>query len=233
MPLHFTTTRAAAEQHGIKVLVHGRAGVGKTTLCATAPSPLIISAEAGLLSLSHTDIPVITIRNFAELDEAYQFVAYDPYARDIQTVCLDSITELAEQCLSTEKGKNKDPRKAYGEMQEEVIKRIKWFRDLAGKHVYFSCKQGTVKDEVTGIVVYGPKMPGQQVGPALPYLFDEVFCLDIGRDAEGKEFRYIRTKTGMQFEAKDRSGKLDEFEPPHLGHIFTKILPPQGAQIHG
>ena len=36
---------------GVKCVVYGPAGGGKTRLLATAPSPIILSAEKGLLSL--------------------------------------------------------------------------------------------------------------------------------------------------------------------------------------
>lgn len=38
-------------QEGVKVLVYGQAGAGKTRLIQTLPTPVIISAEGGLLSL--------------------------------------------------------------------------------------------------------------------------------------------------------------------------------------
>ena len=47
--------------------------------------------------------------------------------------------------------------------------------DLSGRNVVFTSKQEWQKDEVTGISRYGPMMPGQKLGPQLPYLFDEVF----------------------------------------------------------
>lgn len=223
MALEFTTTRQSAKVRGVKVLVHGRAGAGKTVLCRTAPAPIILSAEAGLLSLADTDIPVITIRNLADLDEAYQFIAYSQHAKQFKTACLDSVSEIAEQCLGIEKQKSKDPRKAYGEMQDEVLKRIRWFRDLQDWNVYFSCKQGQSKDEVTGAMLYGPKMPGQQLGPALPYMFDEILALQVGRAQDGTAYRYLQTFLDFQYDAKDRSGMLDPYEPPDLTHVFNKI----------
>lgn len=224
MALQFTTTKEAATLHGVKVLVHGRAGAGKTTLIKTAPAPLIISAEAGLLSLGDVDIPTLVVSSIAELDEAYQFVAHSEHAKKFETICLDSISEIAEICLSGEKAKSKDPRKAYGEMQDQVMSRIRWFRDLSGRHVYFSAKQGRLTDQVTGVTVYGPSMPGQQLGPQLPYLFDEIFSLEVGKTQEGQEFRYLRTKTDVQYEAKDRSGMLEQFEEPDLTKVIEKIL---------
>lgn len=224
MTLRFTTTDQAAHVGGVKLLVHGRAGSGKTPLCGTAPTPLILAAEAGLLSLRHLKLPVIQIGSIAELDEAYQFIAYDKHAAHFETICLDSITEIAEVCLAGEKARTKDPRKAYGEMQDQIMQRLRWFRDLPNRHIYFSAKQVWVKDEVAGTMLYGPAMPGQKLGPALPYLFDEVFSLEVAKAADGKPFNYLRTQRDAQFECRDRSMTLDPFEEPDLTKIINKIL---------
>jgi hypothetical protein len=159
----------------------------------------------------------------AELDEAYQFCAYAKEAGQFETICLDSISEIAEVCLTAEKGKNKDPRKAYGEMQDQILARLRWFRDLP-KHIYFSSKQGTIKDEMTGLTLYGPKMPGQQLGPALPYMFDEIFSLEVYHTPEGQPYNVLRTQRGPQHEARDRSCTLEPFEAPDLTRVFNKIL---------
>lgn len=47
---------------GIKLAVYGGAGIGKTRLSATAPNPLIISAESGLLSLKDSATDYIAIK---------------------------------------------------------------------------------------------------------------------------------------------------------------------------
>ena len=93
MALNFTTTRKAAQTNGVKVLVYGKAGVGKTVLCATAPKPVIISAEAGLLSLQGADIPVIEVKNIEDLVE---IATRSEWA----TLCLG--TALSRQQLSDE-----------------------------------------------------------------------------------------------------------------------------------
>lgn len=222
--MQITTTRQAALMRGVKVLVHSRAGIGKTTLCATAPSPIIISAEAGLLSLAHLELPVIEIANMADLVDAYRFLSSSADAKKYDTACLDSISEIAEVVLASEKGKTRDPRKAYGEMQDQMYSLVRAFRDIPEKHIYFSAKQAAVKDDFTGVTLYGPSMPGQKVGPALPYFFDEVFALDVARGEDGKVYRFLRTQPDVQYDAKDRSGALDPIEPPDLSHIFNKII---------
>lgn len=226
-PLHFTYSDEAAHLHGVKIGVHSRAGAGKTTLVATLAEmfpTILVSAESGLLSIRHHRIPTIVINSFPELEESYKYIAYDPSASGFYAVAVDSASEIAEKCLAAEKKVKKDPRAAYGEMHDKVLEVLKLFRDLPGRHVYFSFKQGMVKDDVTNISKYGPDMPGQQLNKDVPYLFDELFSLEVGTGADGKQFRYLRTKTHMQFEAKDRSGALDEIEYPHLGHVINKIL---------
>lgn len=226
MAIRLTTTAQAAQLHGVKMLVYGKAGVGKTTLCATAPSPVIISAEAGLLSLRHHSLPVIEIHTISDLMDAYQWATESAEATQFATICLDSLTEIAETVLSSAKKSTKDPRQAYGELIDRMGITIRSFRDLKEKNVYMSAKQEAYKDEMAGTTMYGPSMPGAKLGQQLPYLFDEVFRLNIGRTTDGQEYRYLQTRADFQSEAKDRSGCLDQMEMPDIGNVITKILNP-------
>lgn len=224
--MNIKSTRTAIA-HGIKCLVHGPAGAGKTSLCATTGgNPLIISAEAGLLSLRGHDIPFIEVTSMAELMEAYTFVASSDEAKQFDWICLDSISEVAEVVLSHEKKQTKDPRQAYGALQEQMSDLIRAFRNLPGKNVYFSCKQERIKDDLTGALLYGPSMPGAKLAQQLPYFFDEVFALRVEKDAEGNLGRYLQTGLDVQYYCKDRSGALQEFELPNLGNIANKINQP-------
>jgi hypothetical protein len=158
-----------------------------------------------------------------ELTAAYNWTKGSKDAQVYDTICLDSISEIAEVCLNTAKQKLKDPRAAYGDMADRVLMLVRAFRDLPNKHVYFSAKIEHYKDEATGMVRFQPSMPGRQVGPALPYMFDEVFHMGVAKDPQGQDFRYLRTALDNQYDAKDRSGRLAAFEPPDLTHIFNKI----------
>lgn len=224
MALKFTTTDQAAQLHGVKMLIYGVSGVGKTTLCATAPQPIILSAEAGLLSLRKFQIPVIEIRTVDDLTEAHRWCQQAAEARQFSTVCIDSITEIGEVVLTNAKRQVKDPRQAYGELIEKMMTTIKAFRDLQGKHIYMAAKAEPVKDEMTGVVRYMASMPGSKLGPQLPYLFDEVFRLGINKTPQGEQYRFLQTQPDLQYDAKDRSGALDPIEPPDLNHVISKIL---------
>lgn len=240
MAIKLQSANELAAMHGVKCLVYGRAGMGKTTLTATAPHPVLISAESGLLSLRKEnlirlygennpdityDIPVIQINTLDDLIEAEIWARTSAEANQFWTICLDSITEIAEKVLSNAKKQSKDPRAAYGELLDKMNITVKAFRDMPLKHVYMSAKEGREKDEGAGTTLAGPMMPGAKLGPQMPYLFDEVFYIGVAKDATTKEqYRYLRTQPDFSIDAKDRSGALDEIEYPHLGNIFNKII---------
>lgn len=220
MAINLKSTRGAAAD-GVKVLVYGGAGAGKTTLIGTLPDPIIISAEAGLLSLADLDIPYIEVTDMASLREAYSYVA-SKEASAFKSIAIDSISEIAEVVLSYEKKNNKDPRAAYGEMQTQMADLIRAFRDLTGKNVYMSAKMEKVQDE-SGRILYGPSMPGKLLPQSLPYFFDEVLALRVEKDDEGKSQRALMCDSDGLWSAKDRSGKLDAWETADLSYIINKI----------
>ena len=237
----WSTTSQQGSQGGVKVLVYAESGAGKTMLCATAPKPVIISAEAGLLSLSRQniekvfgagvpgisyDIPVLRITTVQDLVDIFAWLT-NPVNRareHFSTICLDSVSEIAEKVLANAKLQVKDPRQAYGELVDKMLDTVKKFRDIEGFHVYMAAKMEPMKDEMTGITRYWPSMPGKILGPQMPYLFDEVFRLGVNKTPQGQKYRFLQTDQDLQYIAKDRSGLLEELEPANLTHVFNKIL---------
>ena len=215
-----STSQVAAD--GVKILVAGQAGAGKTVLASTMPDVIILSAEGGLLSISDKELPFIEITNMDELREAYGWLKDSDEAKQFKSVAVDSISEIAEVCLATEKRNNKDPRAAYGEMQTTMAEVIRSFRDLPGRHVYMSAKLEKSQDEM-GRVLYNPSMPGAKTGQALPYFFDIVAALRVEKDVEGVPQRALMCESDGLWQAKDRSGKLDAWEAPDLGEIIKKV----------
>ena len=213
---------SSVHSEGIKLLVYGMAGAGKTSLIPTLPAPVVLSAEGGLLSIAGADVPYIEIANMGDLMEAYQWLTESAEAREFQSVALDSISEIAEVVLNAERKATKDPRQAYGAMQEKMSDLIRAFRDLPGRHVYFSAKLEKSQDEM-GRMLHAPSMPGNKTGQALPYFFDEVLALRVEKDAEGNTQRALMCESDGLWQAKDRSGRLDPWEAPDLGAIIRKI----------
>ena len=66
--IEFKKPADAVQQSGIKMLIYGPPGVGKTLFCCSSgDKTLLISAEAGLLSIKDTSAPV----------EVYEIHTYD------------------------------------------------------------------------------------------------------------------------------------------------------------
>jgi len=223
MAIRLTTSREASLNAGIKALVYGEAGTGKTTLCASAYAPLIISAEGGLLSIDKEDVPTIVINSYDECMEALAFCR-SPAAKDYHTICLDSISEIAEVVLIKMKKENKDGRAAYGEMAVKMTELVRSFRDLHGKHVLFTSKLQSSEDETTKVIKHYPSMPGRTMTRDLPYFFDEVWVARIGMNQDGTPFHYLQTREDMYFIAKDRSRRLDPTEIPNMYNITVKMM---------
>lgn len=221
MAINLKTTKSLAAS-GVKLLVYGQAGAGKTSLIPTLPNPIVLSAEGGLLSIAQADIPFIEISDLASLREAWQWLMESHEAKDFQSIALDSISEIAEVVLNAEKKATKDPRQAYGAMQEHMADVIRSFRDIPGRHVYMSAKLEKTQDEM-GRVLYAPSMPGNKTGQSLPYFFDEVLALRVEKDGDGNTQRALMCDSDGLWLAKDRSGRLEMWETPDLGAIIQKI----------
>ena len=214
------------DSQGAKLLVYGISGGGKTSLCQTAPGKtLVISMEAGLLSIKDAqNLTAIEVKEASEIEEIAQLL--ESGKLDYDTVCLDSVTEMSEIVLANELRKNKDPRKAYGEVIQIMTKTMRRFRDLP-IHVVFIAKQQEVRDEATGMFHYQPMMVGTKLPTQIPYFFDEVLCLrtfDVEDNKGNKSTeRWLQTTLGANYIAKDRSGKLEAFEATDLSYIINKL----------
>ena len=219
-----------------KIVVYGESGMGKTTLIASLPGRvLIVSAEAGLLSLSFAAgdprFDVVEINTVEDLIGVHKHLSSSSHGYD--WVAVDSASEIAEVILAAEKMKAPDPRQAYGAVIERMTAAFRAFRDLHTVGVYFSAKLAKNKDDATGRVTYGISMPGAKLGDAVPYLFDEVFRLvsvdEVDANGAKMPVRYLQTSGDARSVAKDRSGALDPLEPADLGAILAKMSAHTGA----
>lgn len=226
--VNLTTTDQFSVVNGIKMLVYGKSGVGKTRLSATAPKAevkdgghaIIISAEGGLLSLRGVSIPVWEIKTLDDLNKAHDYLIGAGGAQ-YWTIIIDSISDIAEKVLANAKAGTKDGRQAYGILADQMWETIRSFRDIKGKHVVMIAKAEFSKDQ-NGVTRWMPSMPGNRLTQGLAYYFDIVGHLGTYSGAGG-QFSAIQFHADLTYEAKDRSGSLDFYEYPSLENIFNKI----------
>jgi len=208
------------EVDSVKCVVYGAAGSGKTRLAASAPTPLIISAEAGLLSLAGTNIDFIEVTSLKQWDEVYKYVKSSHEAKHYETICLDSLSEIAEVLVAELKPQFKDPRQAYGSLADSMMPMLRKFRDLPRKHTVFTAKMIVAVDEENGRITDELMLPGKVLPAQVPYLVDELFHLTIGKSKKP----VVQTAPTRRSFAKDRSGALMAEEEPNMTAIINKIM---------
>ena len=210
----------------VKVLVTGESGAGKTrSLGHFGQDIFIFSHEGGLLSLRDEDIAYAEVSGVDDIYEAYRWATESKEGSAFSTIGIDSLSDIAEVVLSAEKktGKGaKDPRAAYGEMQDKVGDIIRAFRDMPGKNVIFTSKVEKGQTE-TGELRWVASLPGKKLTADVPYFFDEVLAVRTHRASDGTVSRGFQCADDGVWHAKDRSGRLDPWEPYDLKAIVAKI----------
>jgi hypothetical protein len=239
MPFKTRKIRDVVAESWPKILTYGGAGVGKTRGIATLPgSVLIVSAEGGLMSLQDSDrageIDVEEISSIDDLARVHQALLREEHSYD--WVAIDSWSEIAERLLAKAKASTKDPRKAYGEVIDVMLRWTREMRDLPiGVLVVAKATETEVElgggDDAARMTRYSLGMPGRALGAALPYLFDEVFYISVEENrATGEVKRQLVTRKTPYVEAKDRSGRLSPTEPLDYTHVVRKMCAPKEGE---
>lgn len=157
------------------------------------------------------------------------------------TVFVDSITvasrfafewaKLQPAAISEKTGKP-DTRGAYGLLGNEMVRWLTQLQHIKGKSIIVV---GILDKHVDDLkrVSWEPQIEGSKAGRELPGIFDQVVTLQNYTTEAGQPFRAFACHQGNQwgYPAKDRSGRLEELEPPDLGALIRKIR--TGKRIDG
>ena len=149
------------------------------------------------------------------------------------TIFIDSITVAGRLCFQWAKGQPQavsertgkpDLRGAYGLHGQEMIGWLTHLQHTRGKNVWFV----GILDEKTddfGRKVFTPQIDGSKTGLELPGIVDEVITMAELREGDGEPYRAFvcQPLNPYGYPAKDRSGRLDVIEEPHLGRLMDKI----------
>lgn len=153
-----------------------------------------------------------------------------------ETIFIDSITVASRLSFQWCKGQPEafaersgkpDVRGAYGLHGREMLAWLVHLQHTRAKNIIFV---GILDEKLDDFnrKVYAPQIDGAKTGLELPGIVDEVLTLTEIKDDNGSLYRAFVCQTINPFglPAKDRSGRLDVIEEPHLGRLFSKITSP-------
>lgn len=218
---------------GVKAIIYGGPGTGKTPMLTTIPNSIIAFTEPGLLSIrKHTGAGVMTT-NYKEIRDFWMWAIQSREAQQFQTKCSDSVSQMAEIILQEEfarqavggKGNNQDPRNAYGEMAKKMMELMNWIYYAPNFNAALIAKEGDV--EFAGESKARPYFPGKDLNIRIPHLFDSVWRVETLKISTGPfqaGARVVRTRENFAAFARDRSGNLNELEQCDLSMLFSKSM---------
>ena len=251
------------ETRGIKGVIFGKSGIGKTSLLWTLNSStaLFFDLEAGDLAIEGWPGDTIRPRTWQECrdfavfiggpnpalreDQVYSQAHYDAVCEQFgepssldkyETVFIDSITVAGRLCFQWAKGQPQafsdrtgkpDMRGAYGLHGQEMIAWLTHLQHTRGKNIWFV---GILDEKLDDFnrKVFTPQIDGSKTGNELPGIVDEVISMAEISEGDWEPYRAFvcQTLNHYGFPAKDRSGRLDVIEEPHLGRLMEKISGP-------
>lgn len=213
-----------AQRYGCKAVAYGPPGSGKTPAIKTAPRPVMLAVEPGLLSMRDAhNVPCWEGYTYDKIEEFFKWLYQSSEAKNFDTVAIDSGSQMAEIYLTRQLAKQKDGRKAYGEMSIEMMAHFNALYYMPQKHIYMICKQGIIEENEKQ--KRRPFFPGQDLNVKVPHLFDAVLHIDKAMPPGcAMPVACIRTASTFDILARDRSGNLAEYEPLDLGALFAKAM---------
>jgi len=207
-----------ATSTGFKSIIYGAPGSAKTPLISTCPRPFMLICEPGMLSMRGSNVPAYEAYSGAKIDEFFEWWFKSTETKNFDTLAIDSASQMADIYLQDAQKTNKHGLAAYGEMAEKVIKQLRPLFFQPQKHCYIICKQ-TVEDGIKK-----PYFLGKQLPTEVPHLYDAILHLGIHNVPQMGQVLSFQCRQSYDIVARDRSGRLNEYEPPDFSLLLGKAM---------
>jgi hypothetical protein len=249
-------TERLAEARGVKALIVGPVGVGRTSPLRTLDRArvLFVDIEAGDLSVQDVSVDTVrvddwpTARDLASRiggpNPSYPPTACYSQAHDegirralegldrYDVIFVDSISAISRLSFRwseqqpesfSERTGRKDFRSAYGLHAREMIAWLHQQQHARDKSVIFVGILERLIDDFNR-AEWQLQLEGGKTGRELPGIVDQMITMqfvDFGDGAPARAF-ICTSPNQWQRPAKDRSGRLEQIEKPHLGELIAK-----------
>jgi len=152
-----------------------------------------------------------------------------------QILFVDSLTAAGRLCFTwseqqpeafTDRGR-KDLRATYGVHARSMLGWLNQLQHARERSVILVCVLEKNVDDFN-IATWQPQIEGGKTGRELPAIVDEIITMTWIDFGDRKPVRaFVCTNPNpWGYPAKDRSGKLEQLEPPNLGALIEKLTRP-------
>lgn len=207
-----------AQKFGAKALIFGPAGSGKTPIINTAPRPLLLCCEPGMLSMRGSNVPTFQAFTAKLIDEFFLWFFESKEADNFDTLGLDSATQMAEIYLEQSEKENKHGLAAYGEANRNTMKQLSKLFFWPRKHTYLIAKQEVLEN------LKRPYFPGKELPVKVPHMYDLLLHLDIHSVPGVGQVKSFQCQGSFDIHARDRTGTLALYEQPDFGALVQKAM---------
>jgi hypothetical protein len=179
-------------------------------------------------------VPSGAVYSDAHLDAVIdQFDAPPERLARYRTFFCDSITAAGRLCFAwasqqpeafSERSGKKDLGGAYGVFAREMVAWLLHLQQARTVNVVFIGVLDSVIDDF-GRIEHRLQLEGSRAARELPAVVDQIITMHwvrFGDDAPIRAF-VCTSPNPWTYPAKDRSGRLDQIEQPHLGKLFDKL----------
>lgn len=219
-----------AMDFGMKAIVYGPAGSGKTPICSQLKDALLLISEPGMKSMGKSDTPATAAFSEEPLEKFFNWwFNSDEPKKKYRGLVWDSPSQAAETIVEHHiNGKSKGGNKKHGLEAHGLMgnKMMEWMGKLffqPQKHIILICKQEVV--EINGMNYVRPYFPGKMLPVRAPHLFDLITRLGVYNvPGEAAPTRAFRTTEDLMQMGRDRSGNLNEFERPDINQLVQKYM---------
>jgi AAA domain len=152
-----------------------------------------------------------------------------------ENLFVDSLSAAGRLCFAhseqqpeafTDRGR-KDLRAIYGLHARSMLGWLHQLQHMRGRTVVLVAVLEKNTDDFN-ISTWQPQIEGAKTGRELPAIVDEIITMQWVDFGDHKPVRaFVATSPNpWGYPAKDRSGRLEQFEPPNLGALIKKLTGP-------
>jgi hypothetical protein len=176
--------------------------------------------------------------NVAYCEAHYNEVMKNPELAQLAgftTLFVDSLSAAGRLCFTsaeqapevfTDRGR-KDLRAIYGLHARSMLGWLNQLQHARERTVIFTAVLEKNTDELN-VSTWQPQIEGAKTGRELPAIVDEIITMNWVDFGDRKPVRaFVCTNPNpWGYPAKDRSGRLEQLEPPNLGALIEKLTGP-------